>query len=246
MPGPSVGPTRTRRRHASSFTPLDLDLVWLLDAADASIAGGTMTLLDGTGGSYSATGTTYPAIGVFPGTADRPALIFDGVNDHLDGSVVALPAPVGAIYTLFYVAKYTASGNRFLLDMNTVAGGADGVAFDQGLDGAGPSMRKKGVASSGSSVAKTNVPVLVEHVFRVAAAHTSAMRINGVATAVDNATAQISAPTGTGFGLGYFSSAGPLFYFAGALGVIGLARGALTVPQQAALSGWAALEFGIT
>lgn len=230
----------------STWTPLDLNLEWSLDPADVDMVTtpGSMTVADGASNGYTVVGATYPAASTFPGST-APSLLFDGVNDHLDGSKIGLPATVGEIYTFVYFAYFTAAGNTFVADLNTNAG-TSGIAFDQGLDGVGPSIRKKGVTSDGTTVQKLNVPIYVEHMFRVNSGATtpSTTRINGVLTASAVPNGNVNTPTGTSFGIGWFSS-GSTFFMKGHLGRIFLARGALTVPQRAELAGFASRIYSI-
>ncbi len=245
MFGCGIGPMFDGTLPVSTFTPAELNLEWRWRADDAVINAGTMTVPDSEGNGYDISGGTHPSISTFPGST-RPSLLFNGTTQHLDGSKIGIPNTSGVIYTFVYVAYYTATGNRFVADLNTNAG-TNGVAFDQGLDGVGPSLRKKGVSSDGTSDQKLNVPIYVEHLFRINSAGTtpSVTRINGIVAASSAPTANIVQPTGTTFGVGWFSS-GATFFMSGHIGEQFLMVGALTTPDRAALAGYMNRYWSIT
>jgi hypothetical protein len=241
MVGCGCGPMDAAPVASSSWTPAELDLVWSLDAADASEAGGTLTMLDGSGNGHDASGATFPAIDVFPGTAE-PALLFNGTTHHLD-SATGGACVVGQIYTFVYVVEYADDLSRFVAHLLT---GAAGCAAGQGLGTAGPVLWKLGVAFDGDTTPIGGAPVYVEHVFRVGAAHASQLRVNGVVVATADAAAQITSDgIDTGFGIGWVPAA-LSFYFKGYFGEAFLVLGALTTPQRSSMAGYMAARWGIS
>jgi hypothetical protein len=241
MVGCGCGPMDAASAAVASWTPAELDLVWSLDAADASEAGGTLTMLDSSGNGHDATGTTFPAIDTFPGTTE-PALLFNGTTHHLD-SATGGACVVGQIYTFVYVVEYDDDLSRFVAHLLT---GAAGCAAGHGLGVAGPVLWKLGVAFDGDATPISGAPVYVEHTFRVGAAHSSQLRVNGVVVATADAAAQITSDgIDTGFGIGWVPAA-LSFYFKGYYGEAFLALGALTTPQRSAMASYMATRWGIS